>query len=330
MNAPLLQVNNLKVNFIVGKNTQLTAVEDVSFSVEKGKTIGIVGESGCGKSVTATSIMRLLPKKTGRIVNGSILFKDNDIVQLSEREMCDVRGNLISMVFQDPMTALNPVYTIGWQLIEAIRAHDKTVTKTDAYKRSVEVLEKVGIPLPKQRMKDYPHQLSGGMRQRVVTAMALLANVELLIADEPTTALDVTIQAQILELIAELQDSYRMAVILITHDMGVVSDMADDVLIMYAGEVVEYGDVGSLFRSPLHPYTFGLLKSIPRLDSDIEELYTIPGVVPTLSGMPSGCRFSTRCSQCFDRCKAEKPPLFIHEGRQVRCWKYDEGGTDNE
>ena len=327
MKSPLLQVNNLKVNFVIDKRNQLTAVENVSFSLEKGKTLGIVGESGCGKSVTATSIMRLLPKKTGRIADGSILFHGADILKFSEKEMCNIRGNRISMVFQDPMTALNPVYSIGQQLVEAIRAHDKTVKKAEAYERSVKMLEKVGIPLPERRINDYPHQLSGGMRQRVMTAMALLSNVELLIADEPTTALDVTIQAQILELIAELQNSYQMAIILITHDMGVVSDMADDVLIMYAGEVVEYGDVGSLFRTPLHPYTFGLLQSIPRMDNDVEELYTIPGVVPTLSEMPGGCRFSTRCQERLGRCTVEKPSLFELGDRKVRCWKYEKDGA---
>ena len=257
------------------------------------------------------------------------MFNGRDLTKLSDKEMCDVRGNEISMIFQDPMTALNPVYTIGTQLIEMIRAHNKKISKKDAHAKAVEMLKKVGIPLPEHRLKSYPHQFSGGMRQRVMIAMALSTNAKMLIADEPTTALDVTIQAQILELIEELQKSLNMSVILITHDMGVVSDVADDVLIMYAGETVEYGDVASIFHHPLHPYASGLLKSIPRLDEDAETLYTIPGTVPSLSEMPSGCRFSTRCPECSERCRKEKPPLFEVDGQQVRCWKYAEGGTGN-
>lgn len=233
-------------------------MEDVCFSLEAGKTLGIVGESGCGKSVTASSIMRLLPQNAVIGEQSQILFEGKNLAKLSQDEMCDIRGAKIAMIFQDPMTALNPVYTIGAQIIEMIRAHNKSISKHDAFEKGVEMLEKVGIPLPRQRMKEYPHQLSGGMRQRVMIAMALSTDAKLLIADEPTTALDVTIQAQILELIEQLKKEFHTSVILITHDMGVVSDVADDVLIMYAGETVEHGDVKEIFRNPLHPYTFGI------------------------------------------------------------------------
>ncbi len=328
MSTHLLEVKDLRVNFKTGKK-ELTAVEHVSFHVDNGKVLGIVGESGCGKSVTATTIMRLHPANTTRIANGSIEFNGKDLVSATENEMCDIRGNDIAMIFQDPMTALNPVYRVGDQMVEMIRAH-RRMPKKQAMQIALEMLTKVGIPQPERRIKDYPHQLSGGMRQRVMIAMALCVNAKILIADEPTTALDVTIQAQILELIAELQKEFGMALILITHDMGVISDMADDVLIMYAGEEVEYGDVYSIFRKPMHPYTNGLLRSIPRMDEDAEVLYTISGTVPTLSEMPEGCRFCTRCPEKMDKCTTEKPPLVKLPDRYVRCWLFAEGGQSNE
>lgn len=325
MDAPILEVKDLHISFQVGDKL-LPAVEDVCFSLETGKTLGIVGESGCGKSVTASSIMRLLPKTAVIGEQSQILFDGKNLAKLSQKEMCDIRGAKIAMIFQDPMTALNPVYTIGSQIVEMIRSHNKKISKHDAFELGVQMLEKVGIPLPRQRMKEYPHQLSGGMRQRVMIAMALSTGAKLLIADEPTTALDVTIQAQILELIEQLKTELHTSVIMITHDMGVVSDVADDVLIMYAGETVEHGNVKDIFRNPLHPYTFGLLRSIPRLNEDVEELYTIKGTVPALSEMPQGCRFSTRCEECQERCKAERPPLVNLDGHSVRCWKYAQKG----
>lgn len=316
-----LEVKDLQVDFIIEKKRS-TAIKNVNFVLPKGKTLGIVGESGCGKSVTATSIMRLLPKNVGEIVNGSILLNGQDLVKLSEEEMRKIRGDRISMIFQDPMTALNPVYKIGDQLIEILQAH-QNISKKDAFEKCVEMLEKVGIPSARQRMKEYPHQLSGGMRQRVMIAMALSTNPKLLIADEPTTALDVTIQAQVLDLIANLRNDFNTSVLFITHDMGVIADIADYVMVMYAGEVVEYDTVEGLFESPIHPYTYGLLKSIPRLDENIDRLYTIKGVVPALGEMPEGCRFCTRCEECTEKCRTQKPPLIkLESGKQVACWKY--------
>ena len=316
-----LEVKDLQVDFTIEKKKN-TAIKNVNFVLPKGKTLGIVGESGCGKSVTATSIMRLLPKNVGEITNGSILLDGQDLVKLSEEEMRKIRGDRISMIFQDPMTALNPVYKIGDQLIEILQAHQK-IAKKDAFEKCVQMLEKVGIPSARQRMKEYPHQLSGGMRQRVMIAMALSTNPELLIADEPTTALDVTIQAQVLELIDNLRKDLNTSVLFITHDMGVIAEIADYVMVMYAGEVVEYDTVQGLFENPTHPYTYGLLKSIPRLDENIDRLYTIKGVVPALGEMPEGCRFCTRCTECTDKCHTQKPPLTtLKSGKQVACWKY--------
>ncbi|MCD7817516.1 MAG: ABC transporter ATP-binding protein [Lachnospiraceae bacterium] len=319
--SKFFEVNGLKVVFKSGSSI-LTAVQDVSFSMKKGETLGIVGESGCGKSVTATAIMRLLQKGVGEIADGTIVLNGRDLTQISEKEMRKIRGGEISMIFQDPMTALNPVYTIGFQMTEMLLAHS-SMTKEQAKKRAIEMLAKVGIPLPEERINAYPHELSGGMRQRVMIAMALSTNPQLLIADEPTTALDVTIQAQILDLMRSLKDELNMSILLITHDMGVIAEFADEVLVMYAGEVVERGSVQALFSKPAHPYTFGLLKSIPRLDTDSEKLFTIEGMVPELNNMPSGCRFSNRCSECRKRCTDEKPPMFNIFSQQVRCWKYE-------
>ncbi len=327
MAEPILEVRGLTVNFLSGRK-EITAVSDVSFSIERGKTLGVVGESGCGKSVTATSLLRLLPKGTCRIPSGEILLNGRDLAKLSDEEMRRVRASEASMIFQEPMTALNPVYTVGMQMVEAIRAHDRTIRKKDAFRYGCEMLDKVGIPLPEQRMHEYPHQLSGGMRQRVMIAMALSSNPLFLIADEPTTALDVTIQAQILQLLSDLREKYSTAVMLITHDMGVVAETADDVMVMYAGKVVEHNNVKEIFRHPRHPYTQGLLKSLPRLDQDTEELATIEGVVPSLTEMPEGCRFCTRCPEATDVCRRLDPGLIAVGEGSVRCWKYRRDGGE--
>ena len=324
MAEPLLEVRNLKVEFRTRKQA-LTAIHDVSFDVFPATTLGIVGESGCGKSVTATSLLRLLPRETSRVCPGSVVrLHGKDLLEMSDREFRQIRGNKISMIFQDPMTALNPVYTIGDQLIEMLTAH-RHMKRSEAFERGVEMLEKMGIPSPRQRMKEYPHQLSGGMRQRVMIAMALSCDPELLIADEPTTALDVTIQAQILELMGKLKEQFHTAIMLITHDMGVIAEMAEEVMVMYAGEVVEYAPVTELFDHPRHPYTQGLLRSIPRLDQDAQELYTIEGTVPGLNEMPEGCRFAGRCPYATEHCRASAPPLReAAPGIKVRCWRCGE------
>ncbi len=319
MSDVILDVKNLQVQFRTGKKETLTAIQDVTFQVKAGEILGIVGESGCGKSVTANTILRLLPKQTSLISGGSICFQGRDLVTLSEKEMRKVRGSKISMIFQEPMTSLNPAYRIGVQLVEMYQAHSK-ISKKEAWQKATKMLEKVGIPAPDQRMYEYPHQLSGGMRQRVMIAMALSAKPELLIADEPTTALDVTIQAQVLDLMKELQREMGTSIILITHDMGVVAETSDYVMVMYAGEVVEYGSAAMIFKNPLHPYTQGLLNSLPRVDRDMQRLTSITGTVPSLSEMPAGCRFSNRCGQCSGQCTQQKPQLVeVEPGHQVRC-----------
>lgn len=330
MSENLIEVKKLVTQFS-GKNGTVTAVDGVSFHIKKGETLGIVGESGCGKSVTSMSILRLIPPQSGKIASGEILFKGKDLTRLNQKEIRQIRGNEIAMIFQDSMTGLNPVMTIGKQLVETITAHSK-MDKKQAWKRAEEMLMKVGIPSPAQRLKEYPHQLSGGMRQRVMIAMALSCNASLFIADEPTTALDVTIQAQILELMRELKEKENKSIMLITHDMGVVAEMADEVMVMYAGKEMEYGDVKSIFKHPLHPYTQGLLKSIPRLDQNsAERLFNIPGSVPDLSEMPKGCRFCTRCTQAQNECHEQEPGLYDIGGQKVRCWKYaPEGGWEHE
>ena len=330
MSENLIEVKKLVTQFS-GKNGTVTAVDGVSFNIKKGETLGIVGESGCGKSVTSMSILRLIPPQSGKIASGEILFKGKDLTRLNQKEIRQIRGNEIAMIFQDSMTGLNPVMTIGKQLVETITAHSK-MDKKQAWKRAEEMLMKVGIPSPAQRLKEYPHQLSGGMRQRVMIAMALSCNASLFIADEPTTALDVTIQAQILELMRELKEKENKSIMLITHDMGVVAEMADEVMVMYAGKEMEYGDVKSIFKHPLHPYTQGLLKSIPRLDQNsAERLFNIPGSVPDLSEMPKGCRFCTRCTQAQSKCHEQEPGLYDIGGQKVRCWKYaPEGGWEHE
>ncbi|MET3941407.1 peptide/nickel transport system ATP-binding protein [Paenibacillus sp. PvP094] len=315
----LLELKDVRTVFKTDKG-EVTSVDRVSLKLEKGETIGIVGESGCGKSVTSLSIMRLLGKN-GSIREGEIRFMDKDLAKLSEAELRLIRGGDIAMIFQEPMTSLNPVFTIGNQLTEAIRLHtDLRGKAADGY--AIEMLEKVGIPRPEAIMKSYPHSLSGGMRQRVMIAMALSCKPKLLIADEPTTALDVTIQAQILNLMKDLREEMEASIMLITHDLGVVAEMADKVIVMYAGQVVEETDVFTLFEKPLHPYTQGLMRSIPHIESDAEEvLASIPGAVPPLTNMPKGCRFHTRCEFAEAKCLSEAPTLLpVQEGHHVRCW----------
>lgn len=301
----ILEVKNLQTSFFT-EDGEVRAVDDVSFSVYKGKTLGIVGESGCGKSVTSLSIMRLIPTPPVKIVGGEILYSGKNLLNLSVAEMRKIRGNDISMIFQEPMTSLNPVFTIGNQIAETVILHQGLSGK-EARNKSIEMLKLVGIPAPEKRVDEYPHQLSGGMRQRVMIAMALSCNPSVLIADEPTTALDVTIQAQILDLLLDLQQKVGMGLILITHDLGVVAEVADEVVVMYAGRVVEQGQVEDIFRAPKMPYTRGLLNSIPSLAK--KRLETIPGIVPNLLHLPVGCRFQERCGYVIDECRAKEPEL---------------------
>ncbi|RYL95143.1 ABC transporter ATP-binding protein [Sporolactobacillus sp. THM7-4] len=316
----LLSVRHLNVGFD-HQFGHTAVIDDVSFSIEKGETLCIVGESGCGKSLTSLSIMGLLPKG-GRITDGKILFQDHDISHKTTKELSKIRGKEISMIFQEPMTALNPLHTVGHQIAEVLLAHEK-VSRNEANQKAVEMLKLVGIPSPEKRFKQYPHELSGGMRQRVMIAMALICKPDLLIADEPTTALDVTIQAQILELIQELKNKFGMSLLLITHDLGVVSETADKVIVMYAGQVVESSETKELFTHPKHPYTQGLIKSIPKMDEDEEELATIKGTVPSPDEMPEGCRFVTRCPFAKDICHQKKPPI-VNVGHEVHCWLYSD------
>jgi peptide/nickel transport system ATP-binding protein/oligopeptide transport system ATP-binding protein len=301
------------------------AVDGVDLELEEGGTLGLVGESGCGKSVTALSIMRLIPDPPGKIVEGEITFNDVNLLTLSEAEMRKIRGRSISMIFQEPMTSLNPVFQIGDQISEVLQLHEG-MSRKGAWNRSVEMLKMVGIPAPERRVSEYPHQLSGGMRQRAMIAMALACSPKLMIADEPTTALDVTIQAQILELMNHLQKEKGMSLILITHNLGVIAETARKVAVMYAGRIVEYTEVRAIFGAPKHPYTQGLLKSIPRLDEyhgRKERLEAIPGLVPSLLDLPVGCKFSNRCKYVFDRCVEEPPLLEPVPGHLVRCWLHE-------
>ncbi len=315
----LLEVNNLKTGFRTDDGSFL-AVDDVSFKVEAGKTLGIVGESGCGKSVTSLSIMRLI-QSPGKIEGGEIIFQGQNLLKKSDDEMRKVRGNEIAMIFQEPMTSLNPVFTCGDQVEEVIRLHKKDLSAAQAKARAIEMLTLVGIPSPEQRYGEFPHQLSGGMRQRVMIAMAMSCNPQLLIADEPTTALDVTIQAQILDLMRKLQKEFQTGMILITHDLGVVAEMCTDVLVMYAGKVVEQGTVEDIFYRPKHPYTRGLLDSIPHFESGhrADRLKTIPGLVPSLLKLPKGCSFQDRCTYVNPDCAASIPPL-SKEAHRVACF----------
>ncbi len=328
--APVLEIEGLQTYFYTREGI-VKAVDDVSFSLGRGETLGVVGESGCGKSITALSVMRLVPDPPGKIVGGRVRLEGRDLMALDETEMRDIRGNEISMIFQEPMTSLNPVISIGEQVCEALRLH-QDLSKADAMDKSVEMLRLVKIPEAAQRVKEYPHQLSGGMRQRVMIAMALACNPKVLIADEPTTALDVTIQAQILDLIVDLQEQLGTAVILITHDLGVVAETTRRVVVMYAGRKVEEADVQSLFDTPLHPYTSGLLASIPRLgvmSGEAEEaagrLLEIPGIVPALNNLPPGCTFAPRCPFADDRCRAEYPAYEEKApGHWAACWRSHE------
>jgi len=303
------------------------AVDGVSIRIPAGRTLGLVGESGCGKTVTALSIMRLVPSPPGRIERGEIAFEGHDLLKLPEAAMRRIRGNDISMIFQEPMTSLNPVFTCGNQITEVLQLH-QGLGKRAALERAIEMLDKVGIPSSAQRVHEYPHQLSGGMKQRVMIAMALACNPKLLIADEPTTALDVTIQAQILDLLRALQDEFHMAILLITHDLGVIAEMAERVAVMYAGKIAEFADVGELFGNPKHPYMQGLFGSLPKLGTKTERLNVIPGVVPNPIDFPSGCKFHPRCPHAFERCAVEEPELRVvgPDGHVAACYLYPEGG----
>jgi oligopeptide/dipeptide ABC transporter ATP-binding protein len=309
---PLLEVRDLSVSFRTQDGT-VHAVDNVSFTVNRGEVLGIVGESGSGKSVTAMTLMRLILDQNA-VFSGEVLFDGRDLMQLSQHDMLQVRGTRIAMIFQDPMTSLNPVYRVGWQIEEQLRAH-QDISAKQARRRTLELLGAVGIPNPQARVDDYPHQFSGGMRQRVMIAMGISCNPDVLIADEPTTALDVTIQAQILELIGNLQREFDSAVVLITHDLGVVAEVANKVAVMYAGRIVEYAEVGELFRRPQHPYTWGLLGSISRMDRPRQRrLAAITGQPPSLISLPAGCSFRPRCPHAFDRCRAERPDLAARSG----------------
>jgi oligopeptide/dipeptide ABC transporter ATP-binding protein len=316
----LLEVKDLHTRF-ASERGEVRAVDGVDLSVERGRTLGIVGESGCGKSVTALSVMGLVPQPPGRIAGGEVLFEGEDLLKLPPRRMRDLRGDKLSMIFQEPMSSLNPAFQVGEQIAEVLLRH-RNLSRKDADEKSIEMLRRVRIPSPERRAHDYPHQLSGGMRQRVMIAMALACNPRLLIADEPTTALDVTIQAQILELMRALRAELGTAIILITHDLGVVAELADDVIVMYAGKVVERCPAASLFAEPQHPYTIGLLGSIPRLHLEQERLSAIEGIVPDAAAFPQGCRFHPRCPFAVEKCRAEIPPLIrLAENHSAACWR---------
>ncbi|MDQ0340602.1 peptide/nickel transport system ATP-binding protein [Caldalkalibacillus uzonensis] len=316
--SALLEVRNLKTYFY-NRKKELPIIDGIDFDVNRGETVALVGESGSGKSMTAFSIMRLLPSPGGKIVEGQILFEGQDLVQLSEEDMFKVRGNDIAMIFQEPMTSLNPVLTIGEQITEVLRYHKK-MEKKAARERAVELLKLVGFGRAEQILGDYPHRLSGGMRQRVMIAMAMSCDPKLLIADEPTTALDVTIQAQILELMKKVSEEFDSSIILITHDLGVVAELAERVIVMYAGQIQEEAPVKALFNNPLHPYTFGLLASMPSIEGGSKRLYSIPGNVPSPENFPTGCRFAPRCAKAIEACYKTQPELReIEPGHKVRC-----------
>ena len=324
---PLLEVNGLQTYFYTNEGT-VPAVDGVDFKLRRGETLGIVGESGSGKSVSALSVLRLVPDPPGKIVGGEIKFNGTDLTELDDDEMRQIRGNEISMIFQEPMTSLNPVYTVGNQIVEAITLH-QDVDYAEAREMAIDMLRKVGIPAPEQRIDEYPHQMSGGMKQRVMIAMALACNPKLLIADEPTTALDVTIQAQILELLNDLQDEFDMSVMFITHDLGVVAETCDYVGVMYGGRIVEYGDVETIFEEPAHPYTIGLFSSLPQIDVASrrrkDRLYVIPGMVPSPQDFPSGCRFRDRCEYATEQCAQLPPDEELEEPKHYsKCWYSEE------
>jgi len=322
MAKDLVEFKNVKTYFNTEKGV-VKAVNDVSFKIKEGETVCVVGESGCGKSVTAMSLLRLIPNPPGEIVGGEIYFEGVNLLELKENDMNKIRGNKISVIFQEPMTSLNPVYTVGYQIRESLILHRK-LSKEEANKVAIDMINLVGIPRADKIVDSYPHELSGGMRQRIMIAMALSCTPKLLIADEPTTALDVTIQAQILDLMRDLKEKLNMAMMLITHDLGVVAEMADYVVVMYAGKVIEEAPVIELFKNPMHPYTIGLLKSKPTLTEDLDRLYSIPGQVPNPIGMPENCYFCQRCEKAVDQCKGEQPQLKdIGNGHKVACWLYE-------
>lgn len=326
-NQPVLQVDNLKTYFYLEDDRVAKAVDDVSFTIYPGETVALVGESGSGKSMTGLSVMRLIAQP-GKIVDGSITMNNLDLLSLRDREIISIRGNDIAMIFQEPMTALNPVFTIGSQITEVVRKHKK-LSKQAARQKAIDLLKMVGIPRAEEIMNEYPHQLSGGMRQRVMIAIAISCEPKLLIADEPTTALDVTIQAQILELLEELKRELKMGLLLITHDLGVVYEYADRVMVMYGGQIVEHAPTKELLKLTKHPYTEGLLASIPNLDEEVDRLGTIKGVVPPAYNFPQGCRFSDRCPHVMDKCKESNPELTkITQDHDVRCYLYEKGGND--
>jgi len=315
-----LEIKDLRISF-ASEGKRVEVVSGVSINIPKGKVVGVVGESGCGKTVTALSVMRLIPEPPGKIDGGEIIFDGADILKYADRDMQSIRGNRISMIFQEPISSLNPVFTVGDQIGEALRTHLK-ISRQQEKQRVIELLKLVGIPAPEKRMNNYPHEMSGGMSQRVMIAMALACNPEVLIADEPTTALDVTIQAGILELIDDLRVKMGMAVLLITHDLGIIAEVADEVYVMYAGKVVEQGFTADIFKEPHHPYTVGLLNSVPDLHENKEMLNAIPGVVPSPDNFPSGCRFQDRCPLVIDKCRTDEPPLEeISSGHAAACWR---------
>ncbi len=316
----LLEVKNLQTQFKLKRGT-VNAVDGASFSIDRGEVLAIVGESGSGKSVASLSVMGLIPNPPGIVAGGEILFHGEDLLKKTRRQMADIRGNRISMIFQEPMTSLNPVFTLKRQITETLIRHEG-IGKKEALEKAIHMLDLVGIPSPAKRIRSYPHLMSGGMRQRVMIAMALACSPELLIADEPTTALDVTIQAQILDLMLKLRDKTHTGILLITHDLGVVAETADRVNVMYCGKIVERASVKDLFAQPLHPYTEGLLRSIPQMEGRRDKLFMIPGMVPNPLHMPSGCAFSTRCHRCMDICKIKTPELVDVDGRQVSCLLY--------
>lgn len=317
----LLKIEGLKTYFYTYEGV-VKAVNGLNLKINKGETLGLVGESGCGKSITALSIIRLIQSPPGKIIDGKIIFQGKDLLKLNDKEIRNIRGKKISMIFQEPMTSLDPMFTIGQEISETIKLH-QGLDKDELKIKTIESLKAVGFPDPEKRINNYPHELSGGMRQRAMIAMALSCNPELLIADEPTTALDVTIQAQILKLIEDLKIKHQMSVLLITHDLGVIANNCDKVALMYAGYIVEYSDVHNFFKNPLHPYAKGLLKSIPRLDINVKKLDIIKGMVPNLLEVPNGCPFNPRCKYCFDKCKDKLPDLFkIEKNHYVRCWLF--------
>lgn len=319
----ILDVKGLRTSFFTDDG-EVPAVDDVDFHIRQGEVLGIVGESGCGKSVTSLSIMGLVPSPPGKIIGGEILFQDKDLTKLSDKEMRQIRGDDIAMIFQEPMTSLNPLFTIGNQLREALKIHKKDWSKSQIQERAVEMMKLVGLPRAEDLLNDYPHQLSGGMRQRVMIAMALLCDPKVLIADEPTTALDVTIQSQILKLIKNLNERLDTAVLLITHDLGVVAETCERVVVMYAGKVVEEGPVHTIFKDPQHPYTRGLLESVPDMRFKKERLYSIPGNVPKPGSIKIGCKYADRCEFAFDRCRIEDPELYqTADDHKTRCFLFD-------